>query len=101
RQFIDLPDSESGKAFCVDRFHDPSGIEGAAKNFETTLTKGFAKIDQLHFEPAIGLIAAVAIERFTISNPVEWRFDLNIARRVENRRKHSFAQHEDIVRSDE
>src|SRR5262249_9049993 len=98
---IDLAYGDSGKAFCVDCFHDAAGVERAAKNFETAFTKGFTKIDQLHSEPAIRFIAAKAIERFTISKPVEWRFDVDVARGLENRSKHSFSEREDIVRRDE
>src|SRR5262249_31601947 len=101
RELIGLAYGDSGKAFCIDCFHNAAASERAPKNLEPAFTKGLPEINQLHFEPAIGLNAAVAIERFTISKPVEWRFDLNIARRFENRRKHCFRQREDIVRRDE
>ena len=98
-KLIGLADGDSGKTFCVDCFHDAAGIERTAKNLETAFTKGFTKIDQLHFKPAIGFIAAVAIERFTICKPVEWRFDVDVARGLENRREHSFGERQKCRRA--
>src|SRR5438046_2835296 len=71
------------------------------ENFKTAFTKGFTKIDQLHFEPAIGFIAAVAIERFAITKPVEWRINVNVACGLEDRSEHSFGDAEDVVGRDE
>src|SRR4029450_6102419 len=100
-KLIGLPDGDSSKPFCVDRFDDTAGIEGAAKNFETAFTKGFTKIDQLHSKPAIRFVAPVTIKRFTVCEPVEWRFDFNIARSLKNRCEHAFGEREDVVRRDE
>src|SRR5258708_1357333 len=96
-KLIGLAYGDSGKAFRVDCFHDAAGIKRTPKNFETAFTKGFTKIDQLHFESAIGFIAAVAIERFAITKPVKWRFDVNVARGLKGRREHSFGDAEDVV----
>jgi hypothetical protein len=101
RELISLANCDSGKAFCVDGFDHSPGIERTAKNFETAFTKCSAKIDQLHFEPPIGFIAAVAIECFTICKPGEWRFDVDVARTLKDRREHSFGQREDIIRRNE
>src|SRR5262249_57346066 len=67
RELISLADCDSGKAFCVDGFHNATGIERTTKNLETACAKGVTQIDQLHFEPAIRFIAAVTIDRSTIS----------------------------------
>src|SRR4030095_5512823 len=100
-KLIGLADGDSGKTFCIDRFDDAIGIKRATKNFETAFTKGLTEIHQLHFEPAIGLIAAVAIERFSITKPVEWRFNGQVACGVEDRREYSFGDAEDVVERDE
>src|SRR6185436_10507374 len=83
-KLVGLTYCDSGKAFCVDCFHDAAGIERTAKNFETAFTKDLAKIDQLHFEPAIGVIAGGAIERFAISKAAGRDFYVNLARWLEN-----------------
>src|SRR4029453_9203895 len=70
-KLIGLAYGNSGKALCVNCFYRAADIERTAKNLETAVSKNFAKIDQLHFEPAIGLVAAIAIEHFTICKPVE------------------------------
>src|SRR5213079_1251016 len=100
-KLIGLANSDSGKTFCVDCFYDAAGIKRTAKNLETAFTKGFTKVDQLHFKSAIGFIAAVAIERFTICKPVERRFDVDAARRLKNRCKHPFGDSKNVVGRDE
>ena len=55
----------------------------------------------MHAEAAIGLIAAVSIDRLAISEPLERRFDVDVARGLEDRSKHSFRDRENIVGGDE
>ncbi len=100
-EFIGLSDGDSGKAFRVDRFHHAAGIERASENFEAAFSKDFSKIDKLHSKPAIGFIAAEAIDGVAVSEPVEWRFDVEVERCLENRRQHSFGNGEDVLRHDE
>ena len=54
----------------------------------------------MHAEAAIGLIAAVSIDRLAISEPVEWSLDVDVARGLEDRGKHSFGERENIVGRD-
>ena len=91
----------AGKAFRVDRFHHAAGIDRAAKNLETARAKIVAQIDQLHPESAIRFVAAESSDRFAISQPIERRLDVDVARRLENRGQHSFGQRENIRRFDE
>ena len=95
------PIVSDAKPFRVDCFHDAAGIERAAKNFETARSKIFAKIDQFHFETAIRFVAAVSADRFAISQPIERRLDVDLARGFENRREHSFGQRKNVVRFNE
>jgi hypothetical protein len=100
-KLICLAYGDSGKTFCVDCLYDAARVKRTAKNFKTAVPKIFTKIDQLHFKPAIGFIAAVTIEHLTICKPVEWRFDVDVARGFEDRREHSFGDRKNVLRRDE
>src|SRR2546426_6871791 len=100
-QFLDLSSCDPGKSFRDDRLYDATGIERAPENFETTLAKIVAKIDKWHAEAAIGFVAAVAIDRLKIGEPVERRFDFDVASGLEDRPKHSFSDRENVIRRDE
>src|SRR4029077_2093500 len=98
---IGLSDSDSCKTLGVDRLHHATGVERSAKDLETALAKNFSKIDKLDSKRAIRFVAAEAIDGVAISQPVEWRFDIEVECGFENRRQHSLRDGENVVRRDE
>ena len=96
-----MSNRDSGKAFRIDRLHHAACIERATENFETAFAKNFSEIDKLHFKAAVRFIAAVSANCLAISKPIERRFDLDIARGLEDRRQHSFGNLENVVGRDE
>src|SRR4029077_15677516 len=88
-QLVGLTYGERCKVLGVDRFYDAAGVERAAKYLKTACLKILTKIDKLHSETAIGLVAAKPADGFAIGQPIERRLDVDIARRLEDRRQHS------------
>ena len=101
RKFVGLADRDSGKAFRVDRFHHATGVERAAKNFETAVAKNFPKIDQLHFKTTIRFVAAISGDCLAIGQAIKRCLDIYVQRCFENCGQHSLSDCENIVRCNE
>src|SRR5207302_4845449 len=97
-QLFDLSGRNSCKTFRVDRLDHTAGIERTAKNFETACTEIVAHVHEFNAETAIRLITAESANGFAIRQPIERRFDVDVAGSFENRREHSFSEREDVVR---
>src|SRR5207253_6436330 len=100
-QLIALANRQRHEIFRVDCLHNSAGIDCAAENLEAARSKVVAKIDKLHSEAAIGLIAAESADRFAIRHAIEWRLDVYVARCLENRGEHSFREFENVIWCDE
>ena len=93
-----MSDGDSRKSFRVNRLHHAARIKRTTKNFKTALAKNFAKIDKSYSKTAVRFIAAVSADRLPISEPVERRFDADVARGFEDGSEHSFRNRENVVR---
>ena len=70
RQFIDLPPGDGGHAGCDDRLHPVARREGRIEDAEARPRRTvwpderWGEIDELHPEPDVRLVGAVALQRF-------------------------------------
>src|SRR4030095_11548027 len=64
-------------------------------------SKIVTKLDKLHSKTTIRFITPIAINGLAVSKPVKRHLDLDIARRLEDCREHSFSDRENILWCDE